>query len=188
MYKSNICAYENRRTGRECGAPVEDDAPFNICLYHVGKIGEWWKREMLYIIGSAMQNESNQRGLLSRANVGKDHTIREPHVYYILHGNRIKIGWSDYWQKRVKQLPFDRVLAVEPGSKNLEAERHAMFEPHRIRDTEWFEAVPELWDFITEVSEANPDDAEAVHYFNRNLVKNRQDRRARSNPYFLFRK
>lgn len=68
-------------------------------------------------------------------------------VYYIRFGDRIKIGTTTNLANRLTALPFDEVLAVEPGSHFLERSRHKQFAHLRIKG-EWFRAEDELLRFI----------------------------------------
>ena len=77
-------------------------------------------------------------------------------VYYIKHGNRIKIGTSSNWKLRMQALPHDELLALEPGSRGLEAKRHAQFSGNRIRRSEWFDITDRLTQHIATVREDNP--------------------------------
>lgn len=71
-------------------------------------------------------------------------------VYYIRFGDRIKIGTTTNLQRRLTALPHDEVLFTEPGSYELEQQRHRQFNRHLIAGREWFEAHPDLLNFITE--------------------------------------
>lgn len=60
-----------------------------------------------------------------------------PVVYYVSFADRVKIGYSRDFRTRLYNLPHDEVLAVEPGSRELERMRHRQFAPQRITH-EWF--------------------------------------------------
>jgi len=62
-------------------------------------------------------------------------------IYYIRFGDRIKIGSSRDVAKRLKNLPWDEVLAFEAGLPSEERRRHRMFDEARIDgQREWFRA------------------------------------------------
>ncbi len=66
-------------------------------------------------------------------------------VYYLRFGDRIKIGFSASFGTRMRALPHDEILAVEPGSYQHEKRVHARFAQHRVDgQQEWFLAAPEL--------------------------------------------
>lgn len=48
-------------------------------------------------------------------------------VYYIRRGNMVKIGTTKNLRERLNGLMPDEVLAIEPGGRALERERHAQF-------------------------------------------------------------
>lgn len=77
-------------------------------------------------------------------------------VYYIRHGGRIKIGTSNNFKRRLAVLPHDEVLALEPGSYDLEAKRHSQFHSSRIRRTEWFVTTEHLSEHIAHVRDSFP--------------------------------
>lgn len=66
-------------------------------------------------------------------------------VYYIRFGDRIKIGTSTNLPKRLTVLPYDELLAIEPGNVSREKARHREFAASLIPgQLEWFEATPAL--------------------------------------------
>jgi hypothetical protein len=71
-------------------------------------------------------------------------TEPEDVVYYILFGNRVKIGMSASLRSRLDSLPRGvKVLATEPGGRAVERERHDQFAGCRVGG-EWFRATPAL--------------------------------------------
>ncbi len=67
-------------------------------------------------------------------------------VYYLRFGDRIKIGTSSSLKGRLSTLPYDEVLALEPGSYDLERSRHEEFAAHLVDgQREWFRDAPEIW-------------------------------------------
>lgn len=73
--------------------------------------------------------------------------VRNEIIYYIKFGSRIKIGTTTNLVGRLKTIPHDTVLAVEPGGRTLEHQRHREFAAHRITG-EWFAPAPELMSHI----------------------------------------
>lgn len=66
-------------------------------------------------------------------------------VYYILINGQIKIGFAADVTKRMRAYPpTAQLLAIEPGSRAVEAERHAHFTAYRQAGREWFRPNPEL--------------------------------------------
>lgn len=75
---------------------------------------------------------------------------RISHVYYVRFGDRIKIGVTTNLPARLDALPWDEVLTVELGERELEQERHRQFRIFRVNG-EWFAKTPELVEHIQSV-------------------------------------
>lgn len=73
-------------------------------------------------------------------------------VYYIEFRGAIKIGTSICLISRLAAHPWEWLLALEPGSYELESERHKQFDHLLIRG-EWFDDAPELREHIGQVIE-----------------------------------
>ncbi|MFD4457683.1 GIY-YIG nuclease family protein [Nocardia sp. NPDC058480] len=69
--------------------------------------------------------------------------IKPSIVYYLQFGDRIKIGTTINLQRRLGEIPHDRVLAIEPGGRALERQRHKEFAEERLTG-EWFEPSQRL--------------------------------------------
>lgn len=63
----------------------------------------------------------------------------DPVVYYLLFDAMVKIGTTTNIRQRLENLPHDRLLAVEWGSRKVEQGRHEQFARFR-RKGEWFRA------------------------------------------------
>lgn len=55
-------------------------------------------------------------------------------VYYVRHGDHVKIGRTTDLQSRLRSLYLDpdALLATEPGGQQLETQRHAQFADERV--------------------------------------------------------
>ena len=71
-------------------------------------------------------------------------------VYYIRFRDVVKIGTSISPANRLGSLPWDELLAVEPGGRAVEQLRHAEWEAHRVNG-EWFEMNDAIAEFIESV-------------------------------------
>src|ERR1019366_3924904 len=92
----------------------------------------------------------------------------EPLVYYARRGDLIKIGTTRRIRARLASVVVDELLAVEPGSHDLESERHQQFAEHRLSrkrgtgrgrgqgPTDWFRPGAELMAFIDVLRTAHP--------------------------------
>lgn len=70
-------------------------------------------------------------------------------VYYLRRGEVIKIGTTKDPQGRFGALMPDEILAIEPGSYDLETARHSQFDHLRVRPrSEYFHDEPELREHI----------------------------------------
>lgn len=66
-------------------------------------------------------------------------------VYYMRFSDRVKIGFTTDLEARSKQIPFDEVVAAEPGTYALERRRHTEFLEERMSERgEWFTLTPRL--------------------------------------------
>jgi hypothetical protein len=73
--------------------------------------------------------------------------IRESVVYYVRFADRIKIGTTICLTSRLDDLPYDEMLATEPGGAEVEHERHIQFAEHWITG-EWFRVAPEIMEHV----------------------------------------
>lgn len=79
-------------------------------------------------------------------------------IYYIRFGDRVKIGTSSNVKARLSTLPYDALLALEPGGVDLERRRHAEFAVHRVPgQREWFEDTLALRDHVETLRRAHGD-------------------------------
>lgn len=76
-------------------------------------------------------------------------------VYYLRFCCRVKIGFTGDLKKRRQDIPHHEVLAIEPGGRLMESNRHAQFAD--LRDIgEWFMYGPALKAHIKELQGAGP--------------------------------
>lgn len=76
---------------------------------------------------------------------------RVEYVYFIRFRDAVKIGLTTDVPRRLKELPWDEVLAVVPGSRQIEGDWHARFAGQRITG-EWFTLTDELSAAIKDVA------------------------------------
>lgn len=71
-------------------------------------------------------------------------------VYYIQVDDTIKIGYAKDVTNRMRAYPPSaKLLAVEPGTKKTERDRHSHFNAYLAHGREWFRDAPELREWIT---------------------------------------
>lgn len=65
--------------------------------------------------------------------------LRDPRslVYYVRFGDRVKIGTTTALRHRLRNIPHDEILALEPGSYDIEHQRHEQFADLWVKG-EWF--------------------------------------------------
>lgn len=77
-------------------------------------------------------------------------------VYYLRVGERIKIGFSSDVHQRLRSYPPGSVLlALEPGDKKLERQRHHEFGDFLLAGREWFEPSDKLMAHIQQLVDAH---------------------------------
>jgi hypothetical protein len=95
-------------------------------------------------------------------------TVHPPLVYYAMRDGLIKIGTTNRIRKRLSDQGVDELLAVEPGSFDLETERHAQFAEHKLSSrrgtgqgrgrgpAEWFRPGDDLMAHIEALRAVHP--------------------------------
>ena len=126
MHQGTECTNVNER-GEECNRPIYDGSPLSLCQLHLMLAAEF-----------AGELQMGRRGPSSQRRPGVSVKHSNPSVvYYIEFGDRIKIGTSRNLPGRLKDLTYDRLLAIEPGNHAVEHMRHLEFAAHRVNG-EWF--------------------------------------------------
>lgn len=85
-------------------------------------------------------------------------------VYIIQFSDRVKIGFTENLARRLSELPYDRVLAVTPGSLTKERQFHRKFRDLHVKG-DWFHAGPALLEFAASLPSVQVGDltTRAVH-------------------------
>lgn len=87
-------------------------------------------------------------------------------VYYMRINNRIKIGFTTNLRQRSRNYPpGTELLAVEPGSRELEARRHDQFSRSLAQGREWFAESEALTRHIAELAEQYATPTAAMHSY-----------------------
>lgn len=148
MPRLKICTALNER-GAECGRPILEGAPLSLCSLHI--LVAWQYAEEIDLF-QAVRITDRPRVPKQREKPPTDV------VYYLRFQDRIKIGTTTDLTQRLSNIPHDRLLAIEPGGRHLEHERHAQFaDAHAYR--EWFHPTTDLLEHIDTVlmQHGNPD-------------------------------
>ncbi|WP_394436266.1 GIY-YIG nuclease family protein [Streptomyces sp. SGAir0957] len=96
-------------------------------------------------IRAAREREAATRAALEALKPGSFGDAPGAVVYYIRRGEYVKIGTTTNLRNRMRDLMPDEVLAIEPGSYELEATLHAEFGKIRVSlSMEYFHLTDEL--------------------------------------------
>jgi hypothetical protein len=140
-----------------------------ICYRHATDIDEYFR-----IIGEDFQNQLSQVARIEKQawreeqgrKQAESRKIEPGWIYYIQVVDRIKIGYTVDLKRRLKQYPPDTpLLAMHPGTKQLESEMHAKFSGSKAAGREWFLDTAEIREHIREVIAqfGEPDRARYEH-------------------------
>jgi hypothetical protein len=90
-------------------------------------------------------------------------------VYFLRVGERIKIGYSVDVKRRMRAYPPGcELLAVEPGDRELETQRHRQFAGSRTDGREWFRPTPDILDLVGEIVATYGEPRRFAHHYRRN--------------------
>lgn len=89
-------------------------------------------------------------------------------VYYLRVGERIKVGYSVDVKRRMRAYPPGcELLAVEPGDRDLETQRHQQFAGSLTDGREWFRPTPDLLELVTEIVKTYGEPKQFAHHYRR---------------------
>lgn len=153
--------------GRECQKPVPDDFPMKLCETHalmtaavmMERGGATMKRlRSMYDTSYVRRLDRAEEKPRPPQYVGGAPEV----VYYLRFGDTIKIGTSRNLHGRLKQIPHNELLAIEPGGRVREKLRHDQFAESRLHG-EWFRVDADLQDHVAHIVEmyGEPFDAHA---------------------------
>jgi len=126
--------YCDRETDRNLGAPL--------CMYHAKKL----VAQVMVLTGPVIT------GRPIRTKPRPTPQSSKGVVYFVLFGDRIKIGFTTSMETRMRVIPHDKILATMPGTISTERQMHKRFKEHRVNG-EWFTPAPELMEFIGTLSQ-----------------------------------
>lgn len=127
-----------------------------LCFTHTAEATEYVHRtELGLTAGDAVppQADAQRRAKAARTQArNRQRATNAGWVYYIRVGNNIKIGYAGDVRKRMLGYPPDStLLAVEPGDKKLERERHKEFAHSLQFGREWFRESYPIKKHIAEI-------------------------------------
>lgn len=150
-----LCTFRVTRS-RECGEKADITQPMPLCIEHHQAL------TFAFITPNALERYATEQ---QRERAHRLHELEQRDaedgigtnvVYYIRRDTRIKIGTTCNLTQRMLDLQPDEILAVEPGSYELEHRRHEQFAHLRVRG-EWFTPALDLLDHIAAVKERRND-------------------------------
>lgn len=143
-----------------CGGSADDASPVALCEDHLALAADWAGRHWGLVdvlpspcvaCGSRLGRRYPSGWLCAtcewRHGEYPDSDLvpqRIDIVYYLQHGDRIKIGTTTNPRQRFAAIWHDRLLALERGDRHVERARHEQFAPERLERSEWFTASPRL--------------------------------------------
>lgn len=189
------CGFVSKH-GDECGYWSLEGSPVNLCRDHLRGAYEWAAENLPALapierVVGAVCPKCDVQSVVSTHHLGRaecewcghaaevdafpeierrDEVPQAPRknvVYYVVHADRIKIGTSSNWRRRLAAIPHDRLLALEPGGAALEMKRHQEFRGCRVGATEWFTQTDDLWDRIVQINDEQPRLTSSIDQYNR---------------------
>ncbi|VXC07905.1 GIY-YIG nuclease family protein [Aeromicrobium sp. 9AM] len=152
---------------------ILDGKGLGICLRCSFAVIDYWDRTAEKIKADEMRTAIRERRVRKQLHeqvLGEKERERRRQapgwIYYILINDRIKIGYSKDLKSRMRDYPPDSpILAIHPGTKQLESEMHAKFAGSKAAGREWFLDTPELRQHIKDVISqfGEPDRARYEH-------------------------
>lgn len=121
------------RSARDCNGRVPEGAEIPLCLDHMREAYLWYASQLRALRDAGRLSDRDGEDLAA-AETPDTYTLREhrePVVYYVRIGHYIKIGTTVDLHSRMASLMPDEFLALEPGGRDVEAQRHRQFEWHR---------------------------------------------------------
>jgi hypothetical protein len=82
--------------------------------------------------------------------------VRVDVVYYLRHGDRVKIGTTSNPRQRFAAIWHEELVAFELGDRTLERERHEQFAADRFERSEWFRMSRPLRTHLRQLSRGAP--------------------------------
>lgn len=143
------------------------DSP--LCMIHTQIMQRVFLATEQRISQRGKEREQELAASAEKIEAGERLTSRDPvpgHVYYIRIDGLIKIGYtSNVWKRMQAYPPNAELLALEPGTKKTETDRHAHFRDKLARGREWFGDCSEIRDWITTLREEYGDPSDKAYRY-----------------------
>jgi T5orf172 domain len=154
-----------------CGEPLDIARVGPLCVYHALLAHEAILQSEDVAVTDALDVQMQRRKAeRERQQALARERGRQPGwIYYLRTDGRLKIGYSGNVRRRMRQYPPDSVLlAVHPGTPDLETEMHRRFAGSRAAGREWFRETADLAEHITQVVAEYGDPASHRYHYRRN--------------------
>lgn len=143
----------------DCKKPVHGDLGVPICLDHAKAAHNAYAR----------MTEANAAAATEKVDAGLrlDRGERAPGwIYYIEIDSTIKIGYTANVYTRMRAYPpTAKLLAVEPGTRNIERARHSIFGVHLAHGREWFNDHPDIRTWIATLRDEYGDPSHMAYTY-----------------------
>jgi hypothetical protein len=159
----------------ECVREATPWLRFRMCEAHGREVADMVTRwdDPPGVMATIEKNDQTRAENTRKINAGErvDTTTRHlvpGWIYYALIDGLIKIGFAKDVPSRMRQYPpTAQLLAVEPGTLQVERTRHQHFGQHLAKGREWFADVPELREWISTVVTEYGSAAQHAHTWGR---------------------
>lgn len=144
--------------------------PLGVCYGHglgIADYFEWVKEDFELKLSKLSRFESHAKRQRREERAAESRRHHPGWIYYLQVGDHIKIGFTVDVKRRLKAYPpGSRLLALHPGTKQLEHDTHTIFVGSRAAGREWFLDTDELRDHIKAVHAdfGEPDRARYEHH------------------------
>lgn len=139
-----------------------------LCWEHAQLVADAVNESTHRVISNAQADAATrrQREAEQRAKVAASRGQHPGWIYYVRVGDRIKIGYSVDVKRRMRAYPPDsRLLAVHPGTPQLETEMHQRFAGSLAAGREWFRESTDLAEHIAQVVTQFGEPTQHRHHF-----------------------
>lgn len=154
--------YTKRCVWPECREPLSSFRIGPLCMYHAWAVYEAIDRsDALPVTDARLAMSERRNAERERARqLARTRGQQPGWIYYVRTDGKVKIGYSADVRQRMRSYPPESgLLAVHPGTRDLEADMHRRFAGSRAAGREWFRETPDLVEHIGEVVAlfGNPD-------------------------------
>ncbi|MCT1446200.1 GIY-YIG nuclease family protein [Brevibacterium casei] len=152
--------------------PIDDsDEPLKLCRQHLfaalGLAGRLFTDQQISsIIADHRISEVKNRERLKAEQKARAHSRQAGWIYYIRVGDLLKIGYAtSVWDRLTSYPPNITVLAIHPGTRELEAHLHRKFRLLLQKGREWYADDGTISDHIGNVRQEFGTPAQQVAAF-----------------------